>query len=75
MQDKLLTVRELSEYLGVHSDTVYRWGREGIGPVAIKIGKTFRYRESDIVKYLDENAAEVQAKALKKYLKEVRNGS
>jgi excisionase family DNA binding protein len=45
--EKLLTARELSEYVGVTVDTVWRWVRECRVPF-VKFGsRTYRFRLSD----------------------------
>jgi excisionase family DNA binding protein len=54
LKEKLLTARELADYLGVHIDTVRGW--KDVGPNRFKAGKTFRYRESDVLAWIEENS-------------------
>ena len=52
--DKYLTIAETSEKYGVSQSTLYRWSRLGYLPKHKLGGKSF-YRESDIIKLLNEN--------------------
>lgn len=54
--DKLLSVEELAELLGVPVGTIYRWNHIGTGPQAIKVGRHVRYRQTDIDRWLDQRA-------------------
>ena len=46
--EQLLTSKELADYLGVSARTIRRWHAEG-RIKAIRIGRTVRFRLSDIV--------------------------
>jgi excisionase family DNA binding protein len=49
MPQRLLTVEELAQLLGVPVATLYRWRHYGDqGPLAIKVGKHLRYRPEDV---------------------------
>lgn len=48
---RLLLVREASAYLRVSNMTLYRLIKDGTLP-AIRVGKNYRIRESDLVAYL-----------------------
>ena len=52
--DKYLTIPETAEKYGVSQSTLYRWSRLGYLPKHKLGGKSF-YRESDILKLLNEN--------------------
>ena len=52
--DKYLTIPETAEKYGVSQSTLYRWSRLGYLPKVKLGGKSF-YRESDIIKLMDEN--------------------
>jgi excisionase family DNA binding protein len=52
MAGRLLTTEQLAEWLGVSVGTVNRFRLRGDGPKYVKIGKTVRYRESDVEAYL-----------------------
>jgi excisionase family DNA binding protein len=53
---ELLSVPELSAYLGVPVSTLYLWRTRGEGPPGFKIGKVVRYRASEVSKWLEEQA-------------------
>jgi excisionase family DNA binding protein len=54
MDEKLLTVRDVAEYLGVPLATVYGWRSRGVGPVGIRVGKHVRFRRSSVEAFLED---------------------
>jgi excisionase family DNA binding protein len=50
--EKLLTLQQLAELLGVPEATVYQWRSKGYGPRGLRVGKHVRYRPSDVEKWL-----------------------
>ena len=52
--DKYLTIAETAEKYGVSKPTLWRWSKEGYLS-KVKLGGKCFYRESDIIKLLDEN--------------------
>lgn len=56
MEDRLLTIAEVAEYLGVARQTVYIWRHKGIGPRSHRFGTTVRYRREDVDAWLAEHA-------------------
>lgn len=52
--DKYLTIPETAKKYGVSESTLYRWSRLDYLPKVKLGGKSF-YRESDIIKLLNEN--------------------
>jgi excisionase family DNA binding protein len=50
--DQLMTVREVAEHMRVSTMTVYRLIKAG-ELSAVRVGKNFRIRESDLQTYLD----------------------
>lgn len=56
---KLYTPSQAGRYLGgdkpVSHYTLARWRKQGTGPDYIKIGRTFRYPEDGLDRYLDQN--------------------
>ncbi len=50
-----MTVREVSRYLGVVPDTVYRKARRGEIP-AVKMGKIWRFPKEALDKWLNDTA-------------------
>jgi excisionase family DNA binding protein len=53
--DRLLMVREVAELMRVSNMTVYRLIKAGDLP-AIRVGKNFRIRRSDVESYLGDRA-------------------
>jgi PTS system nitrogen regulatory IIA component len=52
-EEQLMSVKELAEYLNVNISTVYMWSQHGQIP-AMKIGKMWRYRRSEIDNWLNQ---------------------
>lgn len=46
--EPLLSVEELSEYLGIPVQTIYDWRVHGKGPRAHRVGKRIRFGNSDV---------------------------
>jgi excisionase family DNA binding protein len=53
MTDKLLTQRQLADELEVSLRTLERWRQQGTGPAFIRVGRSPRYRRSDIDAWLE----------------------
>jgi excisionase family DNA binding protein len=51
--DQLWSVQDVSEYLQVPVRTIYRWRTQGYGPPARRVGKYLRYRQEDVIAWLD----------------------
>lgn len=47
-QDRLLSVRELADYLGVATSTLYSWRTRGEGPPGYRVGGQLRFRLSEV---------------------------
>ena len=56
--DRLLTVAEVADHMRVSNMTVYRLIKGGALP-AIRVGKNYRIRSSDLSAYLDSSVAQV----------------
>ena len=50
----LLTRRQVAEMLGIDENTPSVWKSKGKGPAAITIGRTVRYRLSDVEKFIEK---------------------
>lgn len=48
-----MTPEELSAYLGVPIQTLYRWRHQGDGPSGMRVGRHVRYRRSTVDAWLD----------------------
>jgi len=53
MNDKLLTTKELAEYLGVAKTTLMQYRMDGRGPRYIKLGQLVRYKIADVEDWLE----------------------
>ncbi len=51
--EQLMSVKETAEYLNVNISTIYMWSQKGQMP-AMKMGKMWRYRRSEIDAWLNE---------------------
>lgn len=56
--EKLLTQAEVAERLSVSERTLEAWRCRGFGPAFVKLGRSVRYRPSDVERWL---AAHVRA--------------
>jgi excisionase family DNA binding protein len=52
-RERLLTVEELAEYLGVPVATIYAWRYRREGPSGFKVGKHVRYRWRDVEEWIE----------------------
>ena len=59
MGDRLLTVGEVASLMRVSTMTVYRLIKGG-SLAAIRVGKNYRIRESDVNRYLSDRAVKVE---------------
>jgi excisionase family DNA binding protein len=57
VHERLITGRELADYLQVSPRTVERWRYEGGGPQFVKAGRHCRYRIADVEEWLTQRAA------------------
>ena len=51
--EKMLSTRELAEYLGVAPQAIYDLRCDGRGPRAVHVGRELRYRVSEIAAWLE----------------------
>jgi predicted DNA-binding transcriptional regulator AlpA len=50
--DRLWSVEELSEFLGIPVHTLYRWRTTGYGPKGVRIGRYVRYQQDAVYSWL-----------------------
>lgn len=50
---KVMTIKEVAEYLGVHTATIYKYAQNGSIP-AFKIGSDWRFTKKHIDEWIDE---------------------
>jgi len=51
--DRLWSVQDLSDFLGVPVMTIYHWRRTGYGPRGTRVGRYVRYRPEDVQAWLE----------------------
>ncbi len=61
--DRLMTLQEVSERLGVPVGTLYQWRSRGAGLRGIKLGRHVRVRESELERFLVANTDQPQPAA------------
>lgn len=54
MNDQVLTIKQVAEYLQVAEKTIYTLTQEGRLP-AFKVGGQWRFKKEDIEKWIEEN--------------------
>ncbi len=54
--ERLMTLVELSELLGVPVGTLYAWRFRGEGPAGYRIGRHVRYRRSMVEAWIESQA-------------------
>jgi excisionase family DNA binding protein len=60
--ERLISTRELAEYLGVAPQAIYDLRTAGRGPRAVHVGRELRYRVSEIQAWLDRQSDPVGAR-------------
>ena len=51
--ERLMSITDLSEMLGVPIHTLYRWRHKGEGPVGYRIGRHVKYRRATVEAWLE----------------------
>ena len=57
--DRLLTVKELAEYLGVSVTTLYQWRYRREGPLGFRVGRHVRYRWTEVTEWIEHQLEDV----------------
>lgn len=52
MNNKLWTVDEVADYLGVPKQTLYQWRTRRYGPPGCRVGKHVRYVPADVIEWV-----------------------
>ena len=58
--DKLMSLTDVSEMLGIPVHTLYRWRYKGDGPVGYRVGRHVRYRREAVEAWLEQQADQRQ---------------
>jgi excisionase family DNA binding protein len=56
LPERLLTIAEVADYLGVPVGTLYQWRHKRTGPKGIRVGRHVRYRPREVEAWLDSLA-------------------
>jgi excisionase family DNA binding protein len=56
VDERLMTIADLSKMLGVPIVTLYGWRHRGEGPRGYRVGRHVRYRRSSVEAWLEEQA-------------------
>lgn len=62
-QTQLLTTEQAAAFLNVNVKALYWLSFKGEGPKRYKVGRGYRYRESELLEWLESQAIEPAAKA------------
>lgn len=54
--EKLLSVDEVADYLGVPVNTLYQWRHKGTGPTAFRVGRFLRYDPAAVRSWLADQS-------------------
>ncbi|TCP47289.1 AlpA family transcriptional regulator [Tamaricihabitans halophyticus] len=58
-KERLWTINDLAEYLGIPRNTLYAWRAQGYGPKGVRMGKYVRYSPEDVDLWLAQMKASV----------------
>lgn len=58
--DRLLSVQQLADYLGVPVATLYQWRWRREGPPGFRVGRHVRYRSSDIEDWVERRLKDLR---------------
>ena len=62
MNDEILTLKEIAEYLKLAEKTAYRLAAEGELP-GFKVGGSWRFKREEIQKWIEKQVKEIEGKA------------
>jgi excisionase family DNA binding protein len=54
--EQLFTAEQLAEHIGIPVSTVKYWRKVGRGPRITQLGKHYRYRESDVQAWVEQES-------------------
>lgn len=64
---EVMDIRQASDYLGISSDTLYKYASEGFVP-AFKLGNRWRFKKSRLDDWMDQQSS---ASLVQQYPKEI----
>jgi excisionase family DNA binding protein len=57
---RLMTLQEVSAFLGIPAATLYAWRTNGQGPRGVRVGRHVRYQAADVRAWLESRFAKEQ---------------
>lgn len=72
--NRLLTVEDLADYLGVPVATLYQWRYRREGPPGFRVGRHVRYRWSDVQDWIEHQVKTSPAQPMSHPTSTVGNG-
>ena len=57
LPDRLLSVQDLAEFLGVPATTLYQWRYRREGPLGFRVGRHIRYQLTDVTEWIERQIA------------------
>jgi excisionase family DNA binding protein len=60
-KDRLISVKELADYLDVPVTTLYQWRYRREGPAGFRVGRHIRYRWEDIQAWIEHQLDDANA--------------
>jgi len=61
---EVMDIRQASDYLGISSDTLYKYASEGLVP-AFKLGNRWRFKKTLLDSWVDEQSAAAKVVEIK----------
>ena len=50
MEGKLMSIKEVAEFLGVSKIAIYKWAKKGFIP-CLRVGKQYRFSKEEIIEW------------------------
>ena len=50
MQEKLMSIKEVAEFLGVSKMAIYKWAKKGFIP-CLRVGRQYRFIKEEIIEW------------------------
>ena len=52
-EERLLSVADVAERIGVHRNTVYNWVKDGVFPQPVALGALTRWKLSEVLAWIE----------------------